>query len=132
MLRIDGALGAASALKMVYSGVNKGMIGLGAAMMLAAARSDAADSLRTEMSGSMPDVQARLRQSIPTMYPKAYRWVAEMLEISAFLGPGNPAAQIFEGMAGVFSMFAEDLQDDGDLIALVDGALAEESKRTDR
>ncbi|MDE1994778.1 MAG: NAD(P)-dependent oxidoreductase, partial [Rhizobiaceae bacterium] len=53
--RIDGGLGAASALKMVYAGISKGMIGLGAAMMLAAARSGAADSLRTEMAGSMTD-----------------------------------------------------------------------------
>lgn len=121
--RIDGPLGAASALKMVYAGISKGTIGLGAAMLLAAATSGSAESLRTEMAVSLPEVQTRLRKSVPTMYPKAYRWVAEMREISHFLGPENPAAKIFEGLADVFSSFAADLEGEGNLISLVNQAM---------
>jgi 3-hydroxyisobutyrate dehydrogenase-like beta-hydroxyacid dehydrogenase len=121
--RIDGAIGAASALKMVYAGISRGSIGLGAAMLLAAATSGSAESLRTEMAGSMPEVQTRLRQSVPSMYPKAYRWVGEMREIADFLGPENPAAKIFHGMADVFASFAADLEGQGELIDMVDQAL---------
>jgi 3-hydroxyisobutyrate dehydrogenase-like beta-hydroxyacid dehydrogenase len=121
--RIDGEIGAASALKMVYAGISKGSIGLGAAMLLAAAKAGAAESLRSEMAASMPDVQTRLRQSVPSMYPKAYRWVGEMLEIAEFLGPGNPAATVFRGMADVFASFAEDLEGEGEIIDSVNEAL---------
>ena len=121
--RIDGPIGAASALKMVYAGISKGTIGLGAAMLLAAARSGSAESLRTEMAVSLPEVQSRLRKSVPSMYPKAYRWVAEMQEIAQFLGPANPASKVFEGLAEIFSTFASDLEGDGDMISLVNQAM---------
>lgn len=126
--RIDGPIGAASALKMVYAGISKGTIGLGAAMLLAATKSGSAESLRTEMAVSLPEVQSRLRKSVPTMYPKAYRWVGEMQEIAEFLGPGNPAAKIFEGMAEVFANFSDDLEGDGELISAVNQALGIEGK----
>lgn len=125
--RIEGKIGAASALKMVYAGVNKGMIGLGAAMFLAAAKTDTADGLRTVMAGTMPEIQTRLRRSIPDMYPKAYRWVGEMMEIAEFLGPENPASLVFEGMAGIFKQFADDQNGEGDLIEVVNLVLGLET-----
>lgn len=121
--RIDGDIGAASALKMVYAGINKGMTGLGAAILLAAARSGTAEGLRAVMAETAPETQTRLRRAVPDMYPKAYRWVGEMMEIAEFLGPENPAYRIFEGLAGVFSRFAEDEKAEGDLIAMVNAAL---------
>ena len=42
------------------------------------------------------------------MIPKAYRWVAEMREISGFLGPEHPASQIYEGFARWFEHLAAD------------------------
>ncbi|PDS30368.1 NAD(P)-dependent oxidoreductase [Rhizobium phaseoli] len=108
--RLDGPLGAASALKMCYAGINKGFIGLGAAMLLAASRSGAAESLKAELAESLPDVDRKLSKSIPDMYPKAYRWVAEMQEIADFLGEDDPAAGIFRGMAEVFSRLADDVK----------------------
>ena len=41
------------------------------------------------------------------MYPKAYRWVAEMHEIADFLGPEDPAASLFEAAAGIFAKLSE-------------------------
>ncbi|WP_183844815.1 MULTISPECIES: NAD(P)-dependent oxidoreductase [unclassified Rhizobium] len=108
--RLDGPPGAASALKMCYAGINKGSIGLGTAMLLAASRSGAAASLKAELSESLPDVDRKLSKSIPDMYPKAYRWVAEMQEIADFLGEDDPAATIFRGMADLFSRMASDGQ----------------------
>src|SRR3569833_368915 len=56
---ISGPGGAASALKMSYAGINKGLTGVGAAMVLAATRAGAADALRDELALSTPAVQAR-------------------------------------------------------------------------
>jgi 3-hydroxyisobutyrate dehydrogenase-like beta-hydroxyacid dehydrogenase len=106
--RIDGPAGAASALKMVYGGLNKGTIALQTAMLLAADRAGCGESLRQELSESIPQVLERMSRSIPDMYPKAYRWVAEMEEIAAFLGSNDPGAQIFKANAEIFTAMAED------------------------
>lgn len=110
--RIEGGIGAASALKMSYAGITKGMTGLGAAMMLAATYNGAADSLREEMSESQAEVLKRYGASIPDMYPKAYRFVGEMNEIADYLGPDDPAAALYRAMGQVFQRFADD-QDAG-------------------
>ena len=122
--RLDGPIGAASALKMCYAGINKGFTGLGAAMLLAASRSGAGASLKAELAESLPDVDRKLSKSIPDMYPKAYRWVAEMQEIADFLGEDDPAATIFRGMADVFSRLAEDVEGSRALVAQLDEIIA--------
>jgi len=121
--RIEGALGAASALKMCYAGINKGMTGLGTAMLLAAIRSGADESLKREMAESIPDIDRKLSGAIPDMYAKAYRWVAEMEEIAAFLGEDDPASLIFKGMAGLFRKMADDRTDDGELAGQLNALL---------
>ncbi|EUB96174.1 Phosphogluconate dehydrogenase, NAD-binding protein [Rhizobium sp. CF080] len=113
--RIDGALGAASALKMCYAGINKGVTGLGTAMLLAAIGAGADQSLKQEMAESIPDLDRKLSVAIPEMYAKAYRWVAEMEEIAAFLGEDDPASLIFRGMAGLFQKMADDRENGGAL-----------------
>ncbi|CDN48318.1 NAD(P)-dependent oxidoreductase [Neorhizobium galegae] len=121
--RIEGAVGAASALKMCYAGINKGMTGLGTAMLLAAIGSGADQSLKREMAESVPDLDRKLSSAIPDMYAKAYRWVAEMEEIAAFLGEDDPASQIFRGMAGLFQKMAEDRAGGGELADQLDALL---------
>ncbi|MDB5684070.1 MAG: hypothetical protein JWM75_1768 [Sphingomonas bacterium] len=108
---IDGPVGAAAALKMSYAGINKGMVGLAAAMMLAASRAGAADALHDELAASLPDHFTRFQRAVPDMYPKAYRWIAEMREIAAFAGD-EATAMIFEGMARLYERLAADI--DGD------------------
>ncbi len=120
---VKGPVGAASALKMCYAGINKGMTGLSAAMLLAASRNGASEALKVELAESHAEHLMRLRQSIPDMFPKAYRWVAEMEEISEFLGPADPAALIFKGMAGVFQTIADDRIGSQVLIAILDRTL---------
>jgi hypothetical protein len=61
------------------------------------------------------------------MYPKAYRWVGEMMEIAEFLGPENPASLVFEGMAGIFAQFADDQNGEGDLTTKVNAVLGIET-----
>ena len=105
---LEGPLSAASALKMSYAGIVKGLAGIGSAMVVAATKAGAADALRDELALSQPAVVARLEVALPDMIPKAYRWVAEMREISGFLGPDHPASQIYEGFARWFEHLAAD------------------------
>ncbi|MDR3457748.1 MAG: DUF1932 domain-containing protein [Verrucomicrobiae bacterium] len=121
--RVDGPVGAAKTLKMVYAGINKGLVGLGAAMLLAASNAGCAESLREEMGESLPAILARLTKGAPDMYPKAYRWVGEMHEIAAFLERGDPARGFFEAAAGIFARFAADHDGPGDLEAKLNAAL---------
>jgi 3-hydroxyisobutyrate dehydrogenase-like beta-hydroxyacid dehydrogenase len=122
---IGERIGAASALKMCYGGINKGVVGLASAMLLAAERHGAAEALRREMQRSMPDLFARFGRQVPDMVPKAYRWVAEMEEIAAFLGADDAAgARLFEGLAGEFARIAADRAGEGRLIATLGRAVS--------
>ena len=76
-----------------------------------------------ELAESQTEHLKRLRQSIPDMFPKAYRWVAEMEEIAEFLGEDDPAALIFKGMAGVFQTIADDRTGSRELIATLERML---------
>jgi len=106
---LEGPVGAASALKMCYAGINKGMAALAAAMILAAARSEATAALYQEMSESLPELLTSLSRQIPDMLPKAYRWVAEMREIAAFNAEATPAHDVFVGFSELFDSIARDV-----------------------
>ena len=103
-----GPIGAASGLKMSYAGITKGLTGLAAAMLLAATRFGAAPDLAAELAESQPNLLAWITRSVPGMYPKAYRWVAEMEEIAAFAGEDAPTRQIYQGIAGLYARLAQD------------------------
>lgn len=121
---LDGPVGAASALKMSYAGITKGLTGLAAAMILGAERAGAGPALRAELAASQPQLLARFEKGLPDMYGKAYRWVAEMREIADFLGPDDPARLIYEGMAGLYQRLADDRAGDKRDIAALDAFLA--------
>ena len=104
---IPGGVGAASALKMSYAGITKGIIALGSAMALGATEAGAAEALRAELASSQPEVLRSLERGVPGMFDKAYRWVAEMEEISDFLG-AIPAASIYQGAARLYEAIAKD------------------------
>jgi L-threonate 2-dehydrogenase len=109
---LDGALSAASALKMSYAGITKGTQAIGAAMMLAASRAGSADDLFKELAGSQKEMLGWFRRSLTQMPPKAYRWVAEMHEIAGFVGDDPSAHELYEGAAHFYEHIAEDF--DGD------------------
>ncbi len=110
---LDGPVGAASTLKMCYAGIGKGLTALASAMILAAERAGAGEALRAEMERSQKTLLNRLDGSIPDMFPKAYRWVAEMEEISGFLGTDRPESEIYRGMAGFYEQLAADVAEAG-------------------
>ncbi len=103
---LDGDVGIASALKMSYAGITKGLTGVGAAMMLDAARAGVAAALRRELEESQPQVFAWIARQVPRMYPKAYRWVAEMEEIACFSHDDPGTEAIYRGLARLYEDFA--------------------------
>ena len=120
---LDAPVGAASALKMSYAGLTKGVTALGAAMALGAARGGTGAALLQELRESQPALLPYLAR-LPAMFPKAYRWVAEMEEIAAFLAGDAPAQQIYQGMARLYARLAEGASapDQGELAVLADFA----------
>jgi len=109
---IEGPPGAASTLKMSYAGITKGLTALGAAVMLAATREGTAQALHHELARSQPALLAWLTRQVPLMYPKAYRWVAEMEQIADFVSEDSAAQQIFNGAAEFYQQIATDVAAD--------------------
>lgn len=107
---LEGAVSAASALKMSYAGITKGTQAIGAAMMLAASRAGSADHLFQELQGSQKEMLAWFKRALAQMPPKAYRWVAEMHEIAGFVGEDPTAHELYEGAAHFYEHIAEDFQ----------------------
>jgi len=105
---LDGPVGAASALKMSYAGITKGLVALSSAMMLAATRAGAAEGLHRELARSQPQLLAWFGRMVPPMYDKAYRWVGEMEEIAGFVRPDAEAAGIYRAIAAFYARLAED------------------------
>ncbi|WP_137127877.1 NAD(P)-dependent oxidoreductase [Roseomonas sp. HF4] len=103
---VEGAVGAASALKMSYAGITKGLVAIASAMMLASTRAGAAEALRAELASSQPALAAWFGRMVPSMYGKAYRWSGEMEEIAAFVAEDPAAAAIYRGAAAFYERLA--------------------------
>ncbi|MGO8917286.1 MAG: DUF1932 domain-containing protein [Stellaceae bacterium] len=117
---LDAPVGAASALKMSYAGLTKGITALGSAIALGAARGGTTEALIQELRESQPALLPYLAR-LPTMFPKAYRWVAEMEEIADFLAGDVPAQQIYHAMARLYERLASGAAtpETGELAAIV-------------
>jgi 3-hydroxyisobutyrate dehydrogenase-like beta-hydroxyacid dehydrogenase len=109
---IEGKIGTASALKMAYGSITKGFTAIGAAAMLSATAAGVAGTLKRELTDSQPALKAWLDRQMPNMYAKAYRWVAEMEEVSAFVGKPSPSAQMYEGVARLYEQLARSYEGD--------------------
>lgn len=110
---LQGPPGTASALKMSYGGITKGLIAIASAMILGADRADIGEDLRKELEQSEPELFASLSRRIDDMLPKAYRWVAEMREIGVFLGQDPASSSIYGGIADLYSRLAADVAGPG-------------------
>jgi 3-hydroxyisobutyrate dehydrogenase-like beta-hydroxyacid dehydrogenase len=117
---LDGPVTAASALKMSYAGITKGFTALGTAMMLAATRGGSADALRAELAESRPDLLRYLSNQVPSMYSKAYRWVAELDEIASFVGDERAEHEMLAAAARLYERIADDFDKEKNEIGVLD------------
>jgi putative dehydrogenase len=105
---IEGPVGAASALKMSFAGITKGVTAVASMMMLAATRAGVADKLRGELERSYPTYLTSFQRSVPDMFDKAYRFVGEMEEISNFVSEDGPAQDVYQAIAEFYTRIAAD------------------------
>src|SRR6185503_1290189 len=99
---LDGDVGQASGLKMCYGALTKGLQALGVELLVAARALGLEEALRAEQQHSVPDVLTWLERSVPTMPPKAYRWVGEMEEIATTFADVGLTPLILQGAAEMF------------------------------
>jgi 3-hydroxyisobutyrate dehydrogenase-like beta-hydroxyacid dehydrogenase len=117
---LAGPLTAASALKMSYAGITKGFTALGATMMLAATRGGSVEALKAELAESQPALLGFLTRQTPAMYSKAYRWVAEMEEISDFVGKDYPEHAMLDASARLYERIAADVEGEKKEVGVMD------------
>jgi len=125
---LDGAMSAASALKMSYAGITKGTQAIGAAMMLAATRAGSADALFAELSSSQKDMFAWFKRGLALMPPKAYRWVAEMEEVSDFAGDNAASTDMYAAVAKFYEHIARDFESDQKDVSALKNFVAKNAK----
>ena len=107
IMLLDAPVGAASALKMSYAAITKGLTGIAAASILAATKYGAADALHAELASSQKAILGVIARSVPEMYSKAYRFVGEMDEIGEHAGRGS-TEEIYRGLAQLYQELADD------------------------
>jgi L-threonate 2-dehydrogenase len=98
---LDGEIGQASALKMCYAALTKGLSALLTESMVAADANGVANALRDELADSQPQFLAGADR-LPGVVPKAYRWVAEMEEIAATFEQAGMTPRMLLGAADVY------------------------------
>src|SRR5207248_10345841 len=107
---LEGAVGQASGLKMCYAAMTKGVQALGAELLTAARLLGVEDTLLAEQSEN-PDLAAVRRfveRALPTMPPKAYRWIGEMEEIARCFEDLGLPGRLMLGAADVYTNVRDD------------------------
>ncbi|KDQ13338.1 hypothetical protein BOTBODRAFT_133584 [Botryobasidium botryosum FD-172 SS1] len=107
-------VGSASALKMSYAGITKGLIGIFTTMVLSAHASSPGTmhALVDELTHSQETIVRRMTRSLPDMLPKAYRFEGEMEEIAGFVGESDDTgmADIYNGIAKTYAKVAKSVE----------------------
>jgi hypothetical protein len=81
---IDGPIGAASAVKISYSGITKGLGAIGIAMVLGAIRDGSGSALHEVLTESRPGLLRHIAHFARRLPSTSYRWRPEFEEIAAF------------------------------------------------
>jgi 3-hydroxyisobutyrate dehydrogenase-like beta-hydroxyacid dehydrogenase len=101
---IDGEVGKASGLKMCYAALTKGMQALGAELLVAARLLGVEEELREQHAeGDIAMVRRFIERSLPSMLPKAYRWIGEMEEIARTFEDVGIPGRLMLGAADVYT-----------------------------
>lgn len=104
---LDGEVGRASALKMVFAGWTKGTAAMMAALLGTAEALGVRDELMRQWDRSAMDLAERGPDRTRNVTGKAWRFVGEMEEISAtFAGAGLPG-EFFQGAAEIYRRMAQ-------------------------
>lgn len=106
-VRVAGErVGQASALKMSYAAITKGLTAVGTQSFTAAAAAGLLPLLLDELADSQPALLPWLERMVTTSPPKAYRWIAEMQEIARTFSAAGFAPELFAGAADTYERIA--------------------------
>jgi 3-hydroxyisobutyrate dehydrogenase-like beta-hydroxyacid dehydrogenase len=106
---LDGGIGQASGIKMCYAATTKGLQALGAEVLVAARLLGVEDTLRAEqnLGADLAAVRRFVERALPSMPPKAYRWIGEMEEIARCFEELGIPGRLLLGAADVYSNFRD-------------------------
>ena len=106
LVDLGDEIGTASALKMVYSSLNKGTDALFTAVLLAAERLGVRTALMQELEGSQAQALARMRARVPFLGSTAKRFAPEMAEIARTYESVGVTPQFHRGAEWLYSLVA--------------------------
>jgi 3-hydroxyisobutyrate dehydrogenase-like beta-hydroxyacid dehydrogenase len=107
-IRVLGdVVGQASGIKMCYAAFTKGVTALATELLVTARRLGLDEPLRAELLASQARMYEHVGRSIPSMPPKAHRWIGEMEEIAATFEQVGLTPRILLGAADMYSLIAE-------------------------
>lgn len=99
-----GEAGDASALKMCYAALTKGLTAIATELLAAARLLGVSEALQAELRDSQAPLYERITRSLGSMAERSRRWVGEMEEIAAtFAAVGLPRAT-YLGAAEVYEL----------------------------
>ncbi|MBI1923694.1 NAD(P)-dependent oxidoreductase [Candidatus Poribacteria bacterium] len=104
---LGGEIGLASAIKMCYAALTKGLTALCTELLTAAEVMGVSQALKEEFQLSQSALYTRIERSLPTMPPKSHRWIGEMEEIAATFAHIGLTSKIFEGVADMYRFVGE-------------------------
>ena len=98
--------GDASAIKMCYAAMTKGVQALVLELLISARRLGVDAALEAQIKASRSDVYNFVIDALPRMPPKAYRWVPEMEQIAQTFEGAGLTPRIFQGAADMYTFIA--------------------------
>ena len=106
LIFLDGGIGGASAFKMAYAGLTKGLNALLVNQHLLAAKLGFLDAYCDELEYSQPELSDRAERMIPRLPADAGRWIAEMQEIAETLQAAGLSRGFHDGAAEIMNRLA--------------------------
>ena len=106
MVDMGAALGRASAIKMAYAALNKGVDALYTAVLLAAERLGVRAELMDELAASQAAAAKRMAARVPYLAATAARFTGEMREIAATFDAAGVTGDFHRGAEWVYSELA--------------------------
>jgi 3-hydroxyisobutyrate dehydrogenase-like beta-hydroxyacid dehydrogenase len=103
---LPGPIGQASALKTCYASLTKGLNALGATLFTYAHAQGLQGALLEELQVSQPALLAWLQRSLPTVPPKAFRFVGEMEEHGKGFAAAGLPGDMMQGAAELYRFVA--------------------------
>ena len=104
---ISDRVGDASAIKMCYAGLTKGLTALCTELLVAAEALGIREALFAEYNLSQAAMLKRMEGGLPGMPPKSRRWVGEMEEISATMAGVGMTGKFHDGAADIYRFIGD-------------------------